>query len=359
MNVLFVSSKSLHDDSYTHRILQLKAGLEKFGVRTNILCLGNYPFNTPSILQPLNIPSILRLMKGYEIIHGGSTVASYVIGLAKSLIKSKIVYDIHGDPLDECRLLRKNVFNPIDNYLILQAIIMESVAIKHSDYFIPCSKKLEQHYIDKGIEKDRIKVIRNVVDTELFKPRKINSKNEDFTVTYAGAFEKWQGIDNLILAAKLLETTNIRFKIIGFTKKDSNLKRKIKKLLNNKVQLIDRISRSELINHLNSSDICIIPRNNNPTTEVAFPTKFAEYIATGKPVIVTRVGEISTFVKKYDCGFVCEPTVQSIAETILEASETPSEVLFEKGINGRRLAENEFDQRVISKQYLEFLSTMK
>jgi glycosyltransferase involved in cell wall biosynthesis len=40
---------------------------------------------------------------------------------------------------------------------------------------------------------------------------------------------------------------------------------------------------------------------------MAFPTKFAEYVATGRPVIVTNVDETANFVQKFDCGFVCQP----------------------------------------------------
>jgi len=67
--------------------------------------------------------------------------------------------------------------------------------------------------------------IRNGVDTELFKPKSMKSENEHFTVIYAGGFQKWQGIDNLILAVKYLKTSNVKFKIIGFTKKDFNFAR--------------------------------------------------------------------------------------------------------------------------------------
>lgn len=357
LNVLFVlDCPSDLDTAYTHRILRLKEGVEKFGVQTKVLYLGDLLFSKPKLMMPLNIPLISKLLKGYDLIHAGDTAASYVVGVVKSFTDSKIVYDVHGNSVAESRLHRTNIFDPLGNFLVFEAKIMERIAVRRSDFFITDSEPLRRYYIENGIDKDRIEVIYNGVDTGLFKPKNISSGNENFTVTYAGAFQKWQGIDNLILAAKLLKINNIKFKIIGFTKKDLNLKRKIKKILNNKVELIDRVPRTELVNHLNGSDICIIPRNSNPATEMAFPTKFAEYIAVGKLVIVTRVGEISIFVKKYDCGFVCEPTAQSIAKTIIKARRTSPERLFEMGMNGRRLAETAFDQRVISKRYFDFLS---
>jgi len=100
----------------------------------------------------------------------------------------------------------------------------------------------------------------------------------------------------------------------------------------------------------------VITRSRNPATEVAFPTKFAEYIATGRPVIVTRTGEIPIFVEKYNCGLVCDPTPRSISDAIMKAREMPEEELLKMGMNGRRLAEKEFDKYVIGRKYFEFLS---
>ena len=65
-----------------------------------------------------------------------------------------------------------------------------------------------------------------------------------------------------------------------------------------------------------------------------------------------------TSLKRFDCGFVCEPTAESIAETILKAKETPKKVFLMKGYNGRRFAEAELDINSICKKYLQFLGKL-
>jgi glycosyltransferase involved in cell wall biosynthesis len=193
------------------------------------------------------------------------------------------------------------------------------------------------------------------VDTELFKPKDVSSDGNKFVVTYAGAFQKWQGIENLVAAAKLIKETDVRFRIIGFRKRDRALKNRLKRILGCKVELIDSLSQGELVDQLCSSNILIIPRSRHCATQMAFPTKFSEYIATGKPLIVTDVDETANFVKEYNCGFVCEPSAESIARTIIKAKELPSSNLLDMGKKGRNLAESQFDKRVIGKQYYEFL----
>jgi glycosyltransferase involved in cell wall biosynthesis len=225
----------------------------------------------------------------------------------------------------------------------------------YSDFFIPCSKPLGDRLLNRGIDQKIIEVIRNGVDTKLFKPKEHSLNDRNFVVTYAGAFQKWQGIENLLTAAILTKDPSIRFRIIGFRKKDQALKKKIERILKGKVELVDSLGQSELIEQLCLSDILIIPRSKHCATQMAFPTKFAEFIATGRPVIVTDVDETANFVRKYDCGFVCEPSADSIANAIVTAKQLQSERLLEMGRNGRRLAESQFDIRIIGRQYSNFL----
>lgn len=308
MNILFVSDRSPEDrSSYTNRVLFIKEALQKWGANADIFHLRISSLKTPYLLQPLKTPEFIRLVKDYEIISLQGLVASFAMYIAKKLVDVKFVNDVHGSPVAENYLLRNAEVDLRSDLSIIQSKMMESLAYRRDDYFVTCSKALEQYHIRKGVRKERISIIRNGVDTQLFKPSNTNLENETFTVTYAGAFQKWQGIENLIRAAELLEKSDVKFKIIGFTNNDF-LKKEIRQRLGNKAELIDRLPRTELVQHLHKSDILVIPRSKHLATELAFPTKFAEYIAVGKPVIVTRVDETSRFVIKNDCGFVCEPT---------------------------------------------------
>jgi glycosyltransferase involved in cell wall biosynthesis len=357
LKILFVSSGPSDDSTaYTVRLLSLKKGLEQLGVTIDILFLGDYFLQTPELIQLANMPSFLKHMRTHNIIHGGHLTATYVSGMTKSFLNAKLVYDVHGDMAGDFRLCRRSRIDLFFNYKVFEAMIMEPLATRLSDYFITCSYPLKELYLNKGIEACKIEVIRNGVDTEIFKPGEESTKGEKFTVTYAGAFQKWQTIDLLVDAAKLLEIHDIRFRLIGFEREDFLLKETIRQRLGHKAELIDRLPQTELIRQLQKSDILIIPRGRQRNLSYAFPTKFAEYIAIGKPVIVTDVDETSRFVKRFDCGFVCEPTAESIANTIKEVKASSSTVLTKKGQNARKLAESEFDQMVISKRYFTFLT---
>lgn len=359
MKILFVSATSSGRVSNTlsamnQRLLNLEEGLGQCGATTGMMYLGDYFIKDPTLIQALNIPMIMRELDGYDIVHGGTSAVCYVLGLIRKLHTFTLIHDIHGC-LEEFFLLKKGKFGLNSYFSYLQGLLLEEISNRNADFFIACSQPLSDRLVERGIDPRKIEVIRNGVDTELFKPRKFPSNGKEFVVTYAGAFQKWQGIDNLVAAAKLIKETDVKFRIIGFRKEDYALKNELKQNLAGKVELIDSLSQDEIVNQLCSSDILIIPRSRHCVTQMAFPTKFAEYIATEKPVIVTDVDETANFVKKFNCGFVCEPSAESIAKTIIKARNLPSNTLLTMGTNGRHLAESQFDRRIIAKQYFEFL----
>ncbi len=354
MKVLFVSYTSSKDrSSYTQRLINLREGLEKNGAVAETLYLGDYFFKTPSFTKALNIPMFIEKMTGFDFVHAGTSSACFVMGLSKKLRNVRLIYDIHGG-LEEY-FLNERVFKFVNYVPYLQSLLLDELSIRNSDCFITCSKPLLNRLIDRGIALSSATVIRNGVDTNLFKPKTLRSNNQEFVVTYAGAFQKWQGIENFVNAARIIKEPDIKFRIIGFKSEDYQLKSYLGKTLKDKVELIDSLDKEHLIDQLCLSDILIIPRNRNYACQLAFPTKFAEYISIGKPVIVTDVDETASFVRKYNCGFVCDPSAHSIARTIVGAKNLPKDKLLKMGRNARILAEKAFDLRVLGTQYFNFL----
>ena len=62
-----------------------------------------------------------------------------------------------------------------------------------------------------------------------------------------------------------------------------------------------------MLDLLSSASILISPRPNHVASRAAFPVKFAEYAALGRPILVNDVDETADFIRKYDCGFVSSP----------------------------------------------------
>ena len=371
-NVLFAVETTFQDDcSAVQRLRVLKKGLETLGVETEMVYLSDYPIGSPRLLLPANTPLFLKTARQYDFVHS-SGLSIFSSAAAKPFANYKIIFDVQGSR-EENRLYRRPGFDIQLYYHLLASLLAWQAAKKMADYFVAVSEPLRQFIVDSGVERERTELLYNAVDTQLFKPAK-EKLGGSFTVTYAGGYQKWQGIENLVDAIQLLKNTDVTFKFMGFQKRDAPVKNAIKAKLDNKVVLLDFQPRTQnqqphsFVDEMANSDVLIIPRytdplnpayNNSEYVRNTFgwlPTKFGEYIATGRPVIVTNLDVAADFVKQYDCGFVSNPDAKSLAKVILEAKNTSAQELNRKGMNGRKLAEEQFDIQVVAKRYFNVLS---
>jgi len=368
--VSFDKSKSTTSNAYNHRIFNIERHCKQLGADTSRLYLGDLLFGSPVLIQLLNLPFILRYLRKFDVIHGGGNGAAFFFAVATRLIgrNTLVIYDVHSDTLTEIRLSKKHSFDFAGYFVEFETLLMEYVALWGTKYFIASSPEIKRRLLQRNrhIRSENVEVILNGVDLEQFVPEKdddtwVASNPHTFTVTYAGSFFKLEAVDNLILAAEMVSNEeDINFKFIGFREEDFNIKMDIRKRLGNKAVLIDWLPKSKLVTELQKSDVLVIPadastREVSENRKAVFVTKFAEFLAVAKPIIVTGIDMTSKIVEKFDCGFVCEPTAESIAEAIQKAKRTSRDILFMKGRNGRRFAETELDENLICKKYLQFL----
>lgn len=358
MKVLFLSNEygiQRSTSAYTHRLEKLRGFIQSLGIQADFLSLREQPVGKPILAQPLNLPVIRQKIAHYDFIHAGGD-AAYVAAMLKPFTRARIIRDVHGDTLSEANLKWQTGRNPHTAHMLMQAWITNAVAYRYSDYFMVVCKPLRQRLIDeRSIPAERIAIIRNGVDLGLFDDQADGELSRQFTVAYAGGFQAWQGVENLLKAMELLQSDSIYLRMIGFTERQAELKSRILEQLGAKAELINRVSRDELVTYLSSAHILVIPRSRHRAVEAALPTKFAEYLALGKPVIVCDVDETAQLVREHGCGLVCNPNPKSLAETIRLASNLSSVELKRMGQNARCLAEQEFSWEKIGSQYMSML----
>jgi glycosyltransferase involved in cell wall biosynthesis len=357
MKVLFLSNEyglMRAGSAYTHRLERLSCAIQEHGIQTDFLALRELPVGRPILAHPLNVPLIQRKLARYDFIHAGGN-AAYTAVFLNLYARARVIHDVHGDTVSEAQLKREAGNNVGKTYRLIQAWVADSIAYRYADYFLAVSTPLQERLMrEQHIPADKIGLVRNGVDLELFNQTSDVAEG-GFTVGYAGGFQRWQGLDNLIAAFKLLSDDCVRLKFIGFTEQHAAVRAAIAGHLDGKVEMVDRVSQSELVSQLASVHVLIIPRPRHRAVEVAFPTKFAEYIALGKPVIVCDVDETARLVEQHHCGLVSKPNPAALAETIRAASRLDRAELVRMGRNARALAEREFSWEHIGRKYAELL----
>jgi glycosyltransferase involved in cell wall biosynthesis len=362
MKVLFLSTKygvgKSGTSAYSHRLDKLCDALQARGVETDYIGLRDFPFHRPVLLQPLNLPLLRKRVDDYDFIHAGQD-AAYIAGLWKPFTRARIIFDNHGDTFGEMHLECLADQSTRTAYWLTQAMLINAVGYRAATHYLVVSRPMQQWLMDEWhISAQHISLIRNGVDLELFQPLPPGSPDA-FTVCYAGGFHPWQGVENVVRAFELLASTTpatLRLKIIGFTPEFADLKARIASRLGERAILVDRVPREELINHLADAHILVIPRSHHRAVRVALPTKFAEYVAMSKPVLVSDVDETADLVRTHRCGLVSEPTPSALAEQIRHAADLSRADLQEMGERGRHLAQQEFSWDVIGEKYGDLLT---
>jgi glycosyltransferase involved in cell wall biosynthesis len=224
------------------------------------------------------------------------------------------------------------------------------------------SKALENHFKNCGIE--NITVINMFVDSTRFE----NIKTEISTkyIAYCGWVSEYKdGVDCLIKAFSIFQETHNDYKlyIVGsfISPNDEKKLRELVSLLNltDSVIFTGRIGASDMPRILCGAKMLALARPDNEQSKYGFPTKLGEYLATGKPVVVTDVGEIGLFLKdKINCR-LCKPgDVHDFTEKMKWVAENYEEAL-EIGRMGQKLVKAEFSCVEQCKSVLSFYNKLK
>ena len=297
----------------------------------------------------------------YDLVYGNECIAIFCSVLGK-LGRIPLIFDMHGGHVEE--FLLKSQSNPRWKYsakifeFFLDWIIY-FVALHFSNRIICVSNRMIQYlHNEKRIPLEKMTYVTNGVDLEFFKltnDEKIeNMRNwlglEDKLVFgYIGRFQKWQGVENFIEAARKNKDREIAFLIVGGEEPKEN-----------NIIFIPKVPRTQIPDYYSICDVLVLPRPSHPATEMAAPTKFAEYAAMGKPILTTNVGDAADFVRKYKCGIVVENNEpENLMIGINEFKSKSESELKRMGKNSRVLAENEFDWNKVKIELLRAIESLK
>ncbi len=169
--------------------------------------------------------------------------------------------------------------------------------------------------IFKGIKKKHF-IIHWGANTEKFNPnnekaektKKIKKKLKlnGITFYYIGSFAPWHLVENIVLAGGdiVKKYPKVKFVLIG---KKGEKGRKVEELIKkNKLEknfvLIEKIPYKDVPFWTASSDACLalFDANYPPFKKFSFfysPIKIHEYLASGKPVITTNIGNLKKIIK--------------------------------------------------------------
>ncbi|HEY5590907.1 MAG TPA: glycosyltransferase family 4 protein [Paludibacter sp.] len=180
-------------------------------------------------------------------------------------------------------------------------------------------------------------------------------------IAYCGSssFVK-DGVDILIKSfAQISEKyPDVRLKIAAFMEADGGkMLALIHELqLQNKIEYVGELHRGEIPEFITNAEILALPRPDSRQAQGGFPTKLGEYLATGNPVCATNVGEIFSYLTDNESAFMAVPGSVDSFVSILSRALSDRKNAKRVGLNGRKVAEENFSMELQAKRLYDFLN---
>jgi hypothetical protein len=144
------------------------------------------------------------------------------------------------------------------------------------------------------------------------KRQKLGFGSEDVLFAYSGSTAGWQSFSLLRSFLDPLLNNSRANKVIFLAKEEKNIN-ELQAAYPGQV-IRKWLSHDEVKDALTACDYGVLIRENTVTNQVASPTKFAEYLAAGLPVIISdHLGDYSDFVSANQCGIRLNGTITSIS----------------------------------------------
>uniref|UniRef100_UPI0040481F73 glycosyltransferase family 4 protein n=1 Tax=Limnohabitans sp. TaxID=1907725 RepID=UPI0040481F73 len=257
--------------------------------------------------------------------------------------------------------------------IIFLAKIVEHISYKYSSKIICLTDGIRNSIIKKGVKSNKVILITNGVDLNLFKLIDAKSKSSlkkeysiegKFVSMYLGAHGIYNSLGTILEAAKLLrDRKEIVFIFVGDGDEKMNMLDFVSRNKLDNVKFFGTVSRIKSVEMLGMADCFLLPNKKGEFFEGNLPNKLFDFLATGAPVIVAGHGESADVVINAGSGVVinAEDSV-AMSSSILEILNMEQSKRSFMGSLGRHFVSikyNRYNQAKILINLLENLGKIK
>ena len=370
----FVDNLQLHDAIKSIKILLLRQAHTRVGKEERHGTYKGVEYRTigndirPNIKALLKIPKYViqgiyfivknrsRSSSNILYIYGPPNVENIIFVLFAKLIRYRMVFDIVEDYNTVSSSMLRHIFARIK---IFSSIFLEKHIYFFADSLIVISNHLYKKFT--GIVNNKIEVtqIPVSVDFERFKSNG-HKFHDPVTIFYGGSFAEKDGIEYLISAFDEIcrKYGNLKLLLSG-----KGSEKQINKMLDymdmmqykSNITYLGYLSDDDYYKTLNSSDILCMTRTDSKFANAGFPFKLGEYLATGNPVVASKVGSVSSYLHDKESAILVEPnSIDSIKTGIEYLVKNPSKAL-SVGSKGKKVSQEFFDSKIISEKLYNLL----
>lgn len=241
----------------------------------------------------------------------------------------------------------------------LYAKFYVNTTYKLFDGLIVMTKPLMEYFSTKVKKSCQLFEMPMTVDTDRFIIEKTKSEYGDY-IAYCGDMAgNKDGVINLIEAFNLASTklADVKLLLIGGSSHKNDLDKiqnYVASLNNDRIIFYGRAERIDIPQLLVNAKALALARPSSLQSTGGFPTKLGEYLSTGNPVIITRVGDIPKYLNDKNAFTVDPDDKKAFADAIVSVFSDYDAAL-RRGEEGQKLAYSVFNAKEQSKRLNNFL----
>jgi glycosyltransferase involved in cell wall biosynthesis len=276
-----------------------------------------------------------------------------------------------------CRILHIKCFRVITELYARSTSTQSSLLrriVHHSNYWqmkyfdrflsgvVVLSEYLRSLSIKNGVEDRRILLLRHFISIPLSVDKKCDMSGE-FIVGYCGTVTAENGVIDLIDAMSLLWAEGVPAKLLIIGKANQDVLFKIDSCKSSgdkkySITVTGHVAPTVVEDLLNRCAVLVNPRGSGIAADSGFPTKVGEYLATGLPVITTKVGELGQSLCDRNQVVFAEPDDPvSLQDALRFVWLNPLEAA-KIGFAGRVWAKNNLEYKANAETLATFLDTV-
>jgi glycosyltransferase involved in cell wall biosynthesis len=259
-----------------------------------------------------------------------------------------VVADLHENYPEAARQWRGEMANPRRTIQrtftpVSRLKRLEREGVQNVDRVLATTPEGRRHYLECGADPDRVHVVSNTVDLETFDDTAapVRGFDGEFVVAYVGSFGPHRGLETAIDAMPALveRVPHARLLLVGSAGDDAYDRRLRERAdatgVGDHVTFTGWVEFADVPRYVAASDVTTVLHRDNPHTATTVPHKLFQYMALGKPVVVTDVGPLERVARTTNAGRVVPPGDGAALSDVLVALADDDGLRYELGANGR------------------------
>lgn len=371
----------------TNRVYTYARGFNENGVKANIVCFRNdylvshggevdgityyYPFRqttrSPYFLirrwhNILKYYNTLRIIKEIKRDHDIMAIIAYTVRMSTFLyawfisviLRTNLILERSEHPLKEIS----------SRIAIIGGYIKTFIEARLSDGILCISDYLRKFYRSVGAVERKLLVVPSTVDFTRFEGNFITPFDFRY-ICYCGSLTyNKDGVHILLESFSKITDKHPNIILVLIGKADTQEDEQSLKALatsmgiEKKTLFTGVLSRDLIPGYLCNAEVLVLSRPRSIVADAGFPSKVTEYLSTGKPAVVTRVGEIPLYLTDNVNAFLAEPDDIDDFANKMDYVLSNYQLSIKVGIKGRELVESTFNYRYQSKRIIDFLKVM-